>query len=65
MPKVVAPNQFGATSIDSIPIAAGAGDNAGAALGLGASLGDLVISLGTSGTALLSQRVQLMIHLAK
>jgi len=51
LPKVVAPNQFGATSIDSIPIAAGAGDNAGAALGLGASLGDLVISLGTSGTA--------------
>ena len=51
LPKVVVPNQFGATSIDSIPIAAGAGDNAGAALGLGASLGDLVISLGTSGTA--------------
>ena len=51
LPQVVAPNQFGATSIDSIPIAAGAGDNAGAALGLGASLGDLVISLGTSGTA--------------
>jgi xylulokinase len=48
---VVAPNQFGATSVDSIPIAAGAGDNAGAALGLGVSLGDLVISLGTSGTA--------------
>lgn len=51
LPKVVAPNQFGANTIDSIPIAAGAGDNAGAALGLGASLGDLVISLGTSGTA--------------
>ncbi|NCY11209.1 MAG: xylulokinase [Actinobacteria bacterium] len=51
LPNVVAPNHFGATSVDSIPIAAGAGDNAGAALGLGASLGDLVISLGTSGTA--------------
>jgi xylulokinase len=51
LPKVVTPNQFGATSIDSIPIAAGAGDNAGAALGIGASLGDLVVSLGTSGTA--------------
>jgi len=51
LPNVVAPNQFGATSVDSIPIAAGAGDNAGAALGLGASLGDLVVSLGTSGTA--------------
>ena len=34
-----------------IPIAAGAGDNAGAALGLGAQVGDLIISLGTSGTA--------------
>ena len=51
LPKIIAPNQFGATSVNSIPIAAGAGDNAGAALGLGASLGDLVISLGTSGTA--------------
>jgi xylulokinase len=51
LPKIIAPNQLGATSIDSIPIAAGAGDNAGAALGLGASIGDLVISLGTSGTA--------------
>jgi len=51
LPKIIAPNQFGATSTNSIPIAAGAGDNAGAALGLGASLGDLVISLGTSGTA--------------
>jgi len=51
LPKIIAPNQFGATSVNSIPIAAGAGDNAGAALGLGASLGDLAISLGTSGTA--------------
>jgi xylulokinase len=51
LPRVIAPNQFGATSTNSLPIAAGAGDNAGAALGLGASLGDLVISLGTSGTA--------------
>lgn len=33
-----------------IPIGAGAGDNAAAALGLGASAGDVVISIGTSGT---------------
>jgi xylulokinase len=33
-----------------IPIAAGAGDNAGAALGLGAHAGDVVVSIGTSGT---------------
>jgi xylulokinase len=35
---------------DSVAIGAGAGDNAGAALGLGATPGDVVISIGTSGT---------------
>ncbi|MCU1542848.1 MAG: xylB [Microbacteriaceae bacterium] len=33
-----------------IVIGAGAGDNAGAALGLGAAAGDVVVSIGTSGT---------------
>jgi xylulokinase len=33
-----------------IPVGPGAGDNAGAALGLGASEGDVVVSIGTSGT---------------
>jgi xylulokinase len=33
-----------------IPVGPGAGDNAGAALGLGASDGDVVVSIGTSGT---------------
>jgi len=33
-----------------IVVGAGAGDNAGAALGLGAAAGDVVISIGTSGT---------------
>jgi xylulokinase len=51
LPKVIAPNSFGGTSIGDVPIACGAGDNAAAALGLGAGVGDLVISLGTSGTA--------------
>ena len=50
-PKVLQPSEFGGETTSGIPIAAGAGDNAGAALGLGASVGDLVISLGTSGTA--------------
>jgi len=50
-PKVLKPNEFGGESTSGVPIAAGAGDNAGAALGLGAKVGDLVISLGTSGTA--------------
>lgn len=52
LPKLVAPNSFGFNN-DSLKLAAGAGDNAGAALGLGAQVGDLVISLGTSGTAYL------------
>ena len=50
-PKVLKPNEFGGETTSGVPIAAGAGDNAGAALGLGAKVGDLVISLGTSGTA--------------
>lgn len=51
LPKIIAPEQFGGTTQSGIPIAAGAGDNAGAALGLQAQPGDVVISLGTSGTA--------------
>ncbi|MBM3721554.1 MAG: xylulokinase [Actinobacteria bacterium] len=50
-PRVLKPNEFGGETTSGVPIAAGAGDNAGAALGLGAKVGDLVISLGTSGTA--------------
>jgi len=51
LPKIVAPSDFGGETKTGIPIAAGAGDNAGAALGLGARVGYLIISLGTSGTA--------------
>ena len=51
LPTIIAPNKFGGTTSTGIPIAAGAGDNAGAALGLQAQPGDVVISLGTSGTA--------------
>jgi len=51
LPKIIAPNSFGGTSTTGIPIACGAGDNAAAALGLDAGVGDLIISLGTSGTA--------------
>lgn len=51
LPKIIAPDKFGGVSKSGIPIASGAGDNAGAALGLGARVGDLIISLGTSGTA--------------
>ena len=40
----------GATGAVEIVVGAGAGDNAGAALGLGASAGDVLVSIGTSGT---------------
>ena len=51
LPKIVLPNQFGGNTSNGIPIGAGAGDNAAAALGLQAAPGDVVVSLGTSGTA--------------
>jgi len=51
LPSIIAPTTFGGTTTGGIPIAGGAGDNAGAALGVQAEPGDVVISLGTSGTA--------------
>lgn len=50
LPKIVDPNKFGFEN-GNLRISAGAGDNASGALGVGASVGDLIISLGTSGTA--------------
>lgn len=50
LPRIVTPGEVGA-KVGKTVIACGAGDNAGAALGIGAVVGDLVISLGTSGTA--------------
>jgi len=47
----VKPGEFGGTTSTGIPIAGGAGDNAGAALGIQAEPGDVIVSLGTSGTA--------------
>jgi xylulokinase len=51
LPKIISPSQFGGTTPNGIPIAPGAGDNAAAALGIQAQPGDVVVSLGTSGTA--------------
>ena len=51
LPKIIEPSQFGGTTLTGVPIAAGAGDNAGAALGIQAQPGDVIVSLGTSGTA--------------
>ena len=51
LPRIVNPGEIAAETSSGIPLACGAGDNAAAALGVGARVGDLVISLGTSGTA--------------
>ena len=57
LPRIVAPGgNAGRIPFDSsvrssgVLVGPGAGDNAGAALGLGASVGDVVVSIGTSGT---------------
>ncbi|WP_261165118.1 xylulokinase [Microbacterium sp. Marseille-Q6965] len=54
LPRVLGPSESvrgGAGSLaDGIVVGPGCGDNAGAALGLGASGGDVVVSIGTSGT---------------
>lgn len=58
LPRVVAPDASAGTVHGSlfggmpsgVRLAAGAGDNAGGALGLGATAGDVVVSVGTSGT---------------
>jgi xylulokinase len=48
-PRVVAPGAVAGTYGDVV-VAAGTGDNMGAALGIGLAEGDVAISLGTSGT---------------
>ena len=50
LPKVLGPFDI-ATRASGVAIGVGCGDNAGAALGVGAQPGDVVVSLGTSGTA--------------
>jgi xylulokinase len=49
LPRVLGPGES-AGKVGELVIGPGAGDNAGAALGLGAATGDVVISIGTSGT---------------
>jgi xylulokinase len=56
LPRVLGPAEAAGTTAElpgvpaGLPIGPGAGDNAGAALGLGAHPGDVVVSIGTSGT---------------
>jgi xylulokinase len=59
LPRLLGPADSAGTTVEQsgavrvragVIVGPGAGDNAGAALGLGAASGDVVISLGTSGT---------------
>ncbi|MEW1835352.1 FGGY family carbohydrate kinase [Microbacterium sp. NPDC079995] len=49
LPRVLGPLEW-VTDSDGRRVGPGAGDNAGAALGVGAMAGDVVVSIGTSGT---------------
>jgi xylulokinase len=49
LPRVLGPSERAGTTPDGVALGPGTGDNAGAALGLGAGPGDVVLSLGTSG----------------
>jgi xylulokinase len=51
LPTVLGPTESAGRTPEGVPLAPGTGDNMGAALGLGAASGDVVVSLGTSGTA--------------
>jgi xylulokinase len=51
LPQVLGPAEAAGHTPDGVLVAAGTGDNMGAALGLGIAPGDAVVSLGTSGTA--------------
>ena len=50
LPKVLGPADVAGETPEGIVVGVGAGDNAGAALGLGSLPGDVVVSIGTSGT---------------
>ncbi|MCA0217400.1 MAG: xylulokinase [Actinobacteria bacterium] len=49
LPRVLGPHESAGT-VGDLVVGPGAGDNAGAALGLGAVAGDVIVSIGTSGT---------------
>jgi xylulokinase len=50
VPRVLGPSEAAGETSGGMLVAAGTGDNMGAALGLGLEPGDVVVSLGTSGT---------------
>lgn len=54
VPRVLAPSERAGVTPCGVVVSAGAGDNAAAALGLGAEEGEVVVSIGTSGTVFAS-----------
>lgn len=50
LPRVLGPSERSGITAGGTVVGAGAGDNAAAALGLNAATGDVVVSIGTSGT---------------
>jgi xylulokinase len=50
LPRVLAPHESAGSIPGGAIVGPGCGDNAGAALGLGAGPGDVILSIGTSGT---------------
>jgi xylulokinase len=50
LPRVLDPAESAGVTSKGVRLGAGAGDNAGAAFGLGARRGDVIVSIGTSGT---------------
>jgi xylulokinase len=51
LPRLAAPAELVGRTPGGAALSAGTGDNMGAALGLGVGLGEVVVSIGTSGTA--------------
>jgi xylulokinase len=51
LPRIAGPAEIVAHTPGGTPLSAGTGDNMGAALGLGLALGEVAVSIGTSGTA--------------
>jgi xylulokinase len=51
VPRVIGPSEIAGRTPNGTPVAAGTGDNMAAALGLDLQPGDVLVSLGTSGTA--------------
>ncbi|MBG0567655.1 xylulokinase [Actinoplanes aureus] len=57
VPEVLGPTGIAGRLANGAPLGPGAGDNAAAALGTGALPGDVIVSIGTSGTVFVSSDV--------